>query len=139
MTHTPDMKGFNEAVEKWGRNTRSAFLMRLRQLPFKRRKMWKTRKGTEILRERVGMRTKKNYGDIYRVVFPFTRHGIFQEHGVGRGRPIRSNRVKPRPWIEPTFKLTVPTLADVLQDEAIAQLGLQMKIKVNGIFEWHME
>ena len=90
---------FNQAAIEWGRMTKTQFVYRLRSLPFKQRVMWKTRDSKDILRERVSIGFKKFYGDIVRVKWPFARHGIFQEHGVGRGRKKDSDKAKPMPWI----------------------------------------
>jgi hypothetical protein len=122
---------FNDEVAKWGKETRNAYLMRLRALPFKDR----VNAEGDILRGRVQLKYTKQFGDIVRVTWPFARHGIFQEHGVGRGRKKGSGKEKPMPWIAKTLETQTPILADVLNDEAIKALGLIIHIKVNGIFE----
>jgi hypothetical protein len=122
---------FNDEIAKWGKETKNAYLMRLRALPFKDR----VKAEGDILRGRVQLKFKKEFGDIVRVTWPFARHGIFQEHGVGKGRKKGSGEEKPMPWIAKTLDAQTPILADIMKDEAIKTLGLVIEIKVNGIFE----
>ena len=77
---------FNDAIIEWGKLTKRQFLFNIRQLPFEQRRMWKTRNSADILRGKVGIKSVKQFGDVVRVKWPFTKHGIMQEHGVGRGR-----------------------------------------------------
>lgn len=131
-----DLQGrFNDTIESWGKTTKARFLMQIRSLPFKERVMWEGRGSQEILRGRVAMRLQKQYGDVVRVRFPFTRHGIMQEHGVGKGRGKGSGKEKPMPWIKPAFDAMTPILADELKSDAMKELGNVIHIKVNGIFE----
>lgn len=125
----------NRIIDEWGKSSRSRFLLQIRQLPFKQRVMWQGRDKSDILRGRVFLKFRYAFGDIIRVSFPFSKHGIFQELGVGRFRKKGSSKEKPMPWIEPTFNHQVPILADLLADEAIKTIGIAIKIKVNGIFE----
>ena len=127
----------NESVRNWGQMTKTQYLFFIHQLPFAERRMWKKRDPKDILR---GSRTVKAgfklyYGDIVRVRWNFSRHGIFQEHGVGRGRKRGSGKEKPMPWIEKTLNQQVPLLADSLTEDIKRVLGTTIKIKVNGIFE----
>lgn len=126
---------FNETIEDWGKQTRQRFLMQIRSLPFHERVMWRGRNTSEILRVKVNMRLQKQFGDVVRVRFPFTRHGIMQEHGVGRSRKKGSGKEKPMPWIKPAFDAMVPILADEMKRDALQELGTVIHIKVNGIFE----
>lgn len=121
----------NSVIEDWGRQSKSRFLVQLSALPFKER----IKARSEILRGRVQLKFRRQYGDIVRVTFPFARHGIFQEHGVGSGRKKGSGKEKPMPWIEPTFNAQVPILADLIKDEAIKGYFSVIQIKVNGIFD----
>jgi hypothetical protein len=123
---------FNQVATDWGRSTRSRFLMELRNNNFKPHIKTET---DAILRGKVSMKVKKQQGDVVRLTFPFARHGIFQEHGVGRARRKGSGKEVPKPWIEPTFNATTPMLAEQLAQPGIRALGKIIQIKVNGIFE----
>jgi hypothetical protein len=123
---------FNKAATNWGRSTRSRFLMELRNQNFAPRQV---KDNEQILRLGTGMKARKQQGDVVRLTFPFARHGIFQEIGVGRGRRKGSGKEVSKPWIEPTFNATMPMLAEQLAQPGIRALGKIIQIKVNGIFE----
>ncbi len=126
-------RAFNEIARDWGLMSKNQFLYQLQTLPFKQRAA--ARKGVAKLRGKVGVKFTQRYGDVVRVVWPFTRHGIFQEHGVGRKRKKGSGKEKPMPWIVPTLDAVTPLLADELQKESLKSLGLVINIKVNGLFD----
>ena len=130
---------FNRTIDDWGKLTKARFLMQIRALPFKQRVMWQGRSDAAILRGRVAMRLQKRFGDVVRVRFPFTQHGIFQEHGVGKGRRKGSGLERPMPWIKPGFDAMVPILADNMKSDALDALGQVIVIKVNGIFEMELK
>jgi hypothetical protein len=125
---------FNVIINAWGKTSKAEFLRKIRTLPFKERKMWAGRTGQEILRGKVSIKFKKSGGDVVRVIWPFTRHGIFQERGVGRGRKIGSGKEKPMQWIKPVLESQSKILANDLADEAFRSLGNVIRINVNGIF-----
>lgn len=128
---------FNQIAKDWGAMSKNRFLFQLQLLPFKERAI--ARKGMEKLRGNVGIKFKQRYGDVVRVIWPFTRHGIFQEHGVGRYRKKGSGKEKPMPWIVPTLDATIPLLADELQKQGLKTLGLVINIKVNGLFDIELQ
>jgi len=81
----------------------------------------------------VGSRVKAQFGLPYRVDFPFVRHGIFLEHGVGKNRPKGSGKERPRPWLKPVLEPAIEHLAEVLAEAgADAVLG-QIKFVIPGI------
>lgn len=75
--------------------------------------------------------------DLQRVGYSFTRHGIFLEHGVGKGRPVRSaaaNRSK-RPWLKPVLEKRLQLLADLLSDEYATVAAEEMRILIPGVID----
>lgn len=127
------MAELNDIIANWGRQSKNRFLYNIQRLPFRKRLVFK--KEIKHLRDGTSLRLVRSNGDIVRVAWRFTRHGIFQEHGVGRNRRKGSGKEKPMPWLVPTLDAMTPLLADELQDESIKQLGLVIDIKVNGLFD----
>lgn len=127
------MPELNDIIANWGRQTKNQFLYNIQKLPFKERN--EARKAVGELRKGTTLKLVRAHGDITRVAWKFPRHGIFQEHGVGRGRGIGSNKKKPMRWLVPTLDAMTPLLADQLQDESLKQLGLVIDIRVNGLFD----
>jgi hypothetical protein len=124
---------FNEIASDWGLQSKNRYLYNLQKLPWKQRVA--ARKGEKLLRRGTGLKFVRQSGDIARVAWPFVRHGIFQEHGVGRWRKKGSGKEKPMPWIVPTLDAMTPILADNLQKASLESLGLVINIKVNGLFD----
>jgi hypothetical protein len=49
-----------------------------------------TSKGKGVLAKSLSVRVKRSYGEITSMSFPFARHGVFVEKGVGRGYTVGS-------------------------------------------------
>jgi hypothetical protein len=73
-------------------------------------------KGKGELAASVRTKTKKDYGEIERIDFVFSRHGVFFQKGAGRGYKVQSGKVmrnpgaggkvitarrKPKDWLTP--------------------------------------
>jgi hypothetical protein len=85
------------------------------------------------LEKSIGSSLKKDFGEVTRVNFKFKRKGIFLEHGVGRGRPVRSAKAKPKPWLAPVLNPAIDELADILM-EHYADFGAgEIKFQIPGI------
>lgn len=74
-------------------------------------------------------RVKFRDGAPWRVSFTFPRHYVFLEKGVGRGRPVGSNKAKPKPAINPAVGSNVDELADIaangFADAAVSNLFIK--------------
>lgn len=66
--------------------------------------------GFESLHDQIG----KKFGVIERISYKFNRYLVFLHKGVGRGRPIGSDKVKPKEWLNPVLDQQVPLLADIV-------------------------
>lgn len=115
---------FNAEVRGWGQNTRTALLYQIARLGLRQRAALSriakqeakaAGKATEPPMTSTTVKFKENYGDINVVRFTFPRHGVFVEHGVGRGRPVRSSKARPRPWLSVVIPGEVERLADLVQ------------------------
>lgn len=78
---------------------------------------------------------KEYYGQINRISFQFSRHGIFLEHGVGKGRSKKSGKAKPHPWIAPTISVEMEKLADIMKEQTANRLGQQMRFLIPGVID----
>lgn len=141
----------NAAIKNWGGLTKNALAYRLSSLgleerasekkffsrvSFRKNKAGKTvtvREQPLIPSLKVGY--KQFYGQIDRVTVSFARHGIFVEHGVGKGRPKGSAKAKPRPWLAPVMAVQVPILADVLAKREADRVTGQLRFLVPGIID----
>jgi len=65
-----------------------------------------------------GSLRRRNF-EVEKVAFSFARHGIFLEHGVGRGRPVKSPEAEAakKPWLSTTLPGQIDELAVVLAEE----------------------
>jgi hypothetical protein len=145
------LKDINTAIKSWGNLTKNALAYRLSSLgieerahekkAFSRLSARKMKDGkTVLVREQPLMPSlkvsyKQFYGQIDRVVVSFARHGIFVEHGVGKGRKKGSARARPRPWIAPIMRVQVPMLADVLARREADRVSGQLRFLVPGIID----
>jgi len=87
-----------------------------------------SQKGKGELAGSVRTRTKKNYGDIERIDYIFSRHGVFFQHGAGRGYKVQNGKVirdpsgeskvmtvmrEPKDWLKPVDD-NIAELADMV-------------------------
>lgn len=65
-----------------------------------------------------GSLRRRNF-EIEKVAFSFARHGIFLEHGVGRGRPVESPQAEAakKPWLSTTLPGQVDDLAVIIAEQ----------------------
>jgi len=80
---------------------------------------------------------KKRQGEIEKVAFSFARKGIWLEHGVGRGRPVRSPQAlaAARPWLGDTLEDATEELATLLEENYADIAASELRILVPGIVD----
>jgi len=76
MLDSNQTEEFNKIVTQWGFRTRSLLKSSIASLSMK---------GKGDLMRQLQMKTKKDFGEIDRIIFNFPRHGVFFHKGVGRG------------------------------------------------------
>lgn len=130
----------NEAVRDWGKivlrklkRQVTGLTLKTRRAIHKRAVLIRKNPNFKPIEKSLGLSLKKEFGGVSRINFKFQRHGIFFEHGVGRGRPVRSSRATPRPWLAPILDPAIQELADIIASE-YADLGVDaIKITIPGI------
>jgi len=79
--------------------------------------------------------------ELDRISFSLVRHGIFYEHGVGRGRPVGSDKARKNanPWINPVLEPGIQELADILANEYGDIVSGSLRFLVPGISDFKIE
>jgi len=134
-------------IKAWSRATRKELLTRLAQLKLKDRvklaksfsKVKINKDGAyqeEFLYKSIRTRLRKPGGDLEGIAFSFARHGIFLEHGVGKGRKRGSafaNKHK-QPWLI-ALDGEINALADLLEREYADIAAGELSINIPGVFQ----
>ena len=85
------------------------------------------------LQSSIGSALKKDSGQVSRINFRFSKQGIWLEHGVGRGRPVRSAKANPKPWLKPILDPALDTLADLISSNYADIAAGEIKFFIPGI------
>jgi len=87
------------------------------------------------LKPSVGAAIKKEFGQASRINFRFAKHGIYLEHGVGKGRRVRSSKARPKPWLEPVLNPAIDQLADLIAENYLDIAAGEIKFFIPGIID----
>lgn len=87
------------------------------------------------LKPSIGSALKKESGQVTRINFRFAKQGIWLEHGVGRGRPVRSAAANPKPWLKPILDPALDKLADLIADNYADIAAGEIKFFIPGIID----
>lgn len=87
------------------------------------------------LEKSIGAAIKKDFGNVSRVNFKFQKQGIWLEHGVGRGRPVRSAAARPKPWLKPILDPALDVLADLIAENYADIAAGEIKFFIPGIID----
>ena len=151
---------FNDDVKEWARLTISSFEFKLTSLgindrslaraAFKKAKTraltspkYKTnKKGEKQIVEpekpigaSLRMAYSKKFGLINRVKIRFSRHGVFLEQGVGRGRKKGSGKEHPKKWLNPVLTVEVPKLADRMVNRYADIVAEELTFFIPGVID----
>ena len=83
----------------------------------------------------IGSALKKDFSQVTRVNFRFSKQGIWLEHGVGKGRRVRSAAANPKPWLAPVLDPALDTLADLIADNYADISAGEIKFFIPGIID----
>jgi hypothetical protein len=148
----PTASLLNENIRSWGKLTRNTMEYRLAALGINERgsarkeiRSFKNKSGEAYelreatLRQSLRVKYGEFYGDINRIAFRFSRHGIFLERGVGKGRKKGSGKEQPRKWIEPTIAVEVEKLADIVANRDADRVVGQLRFLVPGVIDLRVD
>ena len=85
MTEKDKVQQLNKEVGAWSRKTTNQLKSNIRRLTSTSTEDVKDKAKRTSLLQSLGVRMQRTYGEIDRITFQFHRHGIFLQHGVGRG------------------------------------------------------
>lgn len=128
------LEQLDREVRTWARLTRKRLLFRIASLNLEERIRLN---GETSLRKDIRTSVRKKSGDIEKVSFIFPRQGIFLEHGVGKGRPVRSaqaNRFK-KPWISEEIPDAIEDLAEILAEQYADVAASELVFRIPGIID----
>mgnify|MGYP003565155031 FL=1 len=93
--------------------------------------------GRKTLEKSIRYGLRKSGGVIDQVYFSFERHGIFFEHGVGKGRGegTAEAEANQHPWLSVVIPMAIERLADLIADEYADVATAQIRINIPGIID----
>ena len=83
----------------------------------------------------IGSALKKEFGQVNRINFRFAKQGIWLEHGVGKGRPVRSSKAIPKPWLAPILDPAIDELAELIAANYLDIAAGEIKFLIPGIVD----
>lgn len=87
------------------------------------------------LEKSIGSNLKKDFGAVSRINFRFSKQGIWLEHGVGKGRNVRTANARPKPWLANTLDPAIDKLADLVAKNYADIAGGEIKFFIPGILD----
>lgn len=133
-------KEFNDAVRGWAAVQRRRLVSRVVSLQLKDKVALKKRIALKAsdedykpLAPSLGFGLKREFGVVNRINFRFAKHGIYFEHGVGRGRPVRSSKATPHPFLAPILNSSIDELADIVASQYADIAAEEIKFSIPGI------
>lgn len=131
---------FNDSVKQWGKIQQKRLITRVVSLQLKdkvalRKRVANKNNDPEYkpLAGSIGFGVKKEFGLANRINFRFAKHGIYFEHGVGRGRPVRSPQATPNPFLAPILNSSLDELADIVAEQYADHAADEIKFSIPGI------
>jgi hypothetical protein len=121
-------------VKQWSRATKKQLLFRLNSLNLReRKKIGDVKPLRKSLADTVTFRDRA----VEKVAFSFVRHGIFLEHGVGKGRPVGSPQAKAnaKKWLSEVIPEQFDELADIIQDQYGDIIEEELRLLIPGIVD----
>ncbi len=140
-----DLSGFdklNQDVAGWAKFQAQKMQRLVGSLTLKdkhalRKSLWAAAKDPDYkpLKQSIGSALKKEYGQVTRINFRFSKQGIWLEHGVGKWRPVRSAAANPKPWLAAALDPAIDTLAELIADNYADIAAGEIKFFIPGILD----
>jgi hypothetical protein len=129
------LERMDEEITDWANITREELLKKVNELTLTQR----GKLAEESIRRKKNTRRtlKRTNGEIDRVSFKFPKHGIYIQHGVGRGRKVGSAAAKENaiPWITDVLPSAIELLADRLEEEFADITSKEVRFLIPGIID----
>ena len=142
MAESSDFLKLNEDVAGWAKYQAQRMRRMVGRLTLKdkhalRKAAWQRAKTGEYkpLEKSIGSGNKKEFGQVVRINFRFPKQGIWLEHGVGQGRPVRSAAARPKPWLTPILDPELDKLADLISENYADIAAGEIKLFIPGIID----
>lgn len=126
----------NKATRDWATATKKKLALRVGTLTLKDKRALQKflshkRRNPEYkhLAPSIGYNFRRDFGQISRINFVFSRQGIFLERGAGKGRKGKAAK----PWIEPVLSPSIDALADLLVEHFADVVDGEIKFTIPGI------
>lgn len=126
-----------KTTRTWARQTRKELLFELASQGLAESHREIGEDSTPPLSKSIRYGIKRSYGELDSVSFRFVRHGIFVEHGVGKGRPKGSSKAlaSAQPWLQPVLEPEVSNLADILSEEYADLVVDEIRFLIPGVLD----
>lgn len=130
---------FNKDLAQWAKYQGQILRRKVATLTLKDRRALQKREaaqkrdGDKGLEDSIKGSTRKSYGLVYRINLSFAQQGIYLEHGVGKGRPVRSSVARPKPWLAPVLDPALNKLADLIAGNYADIVQGEIKFLIPGI------
>jgi len=127
----------NKVIRDWARLTTQQLKRQLMGMGIHSRVKLERGRVDDPLLDSVGYALKRRDGQIYAIPLKFIRHGIFLEHGVGKGRPagsLAAQRYK-KPWLSVVLPSRIDALAEILAENAATEIANEIRFLIPGIID----
>jgi hypothetical protein len=142
MANNPQYEQLNKSAKEWarlnaGKMRRLVGSLTLRDKIAVYKAVRNAIKNNEYrpLASSIGAAIRKESGQVSRINFLFAKQGIYLQHGVGKGRRVRSSEARPKPWITPILDIAIDDLAAILAGEYADIAASEIKFFIPGIID----
>lgn len=141
MANLADVKALLEQQEQvrkqikaWSNSTKKELLFALHRLNLQGRKKIGD---VDPLKKSLRNSVRTRGGEVYKVSFAFARHGIFLEHGVGKGRPVRSLSAKKnaKKWLSEVIPNQFEELVDIIEEGYGEMIEEELRLLIPGVID----